>query len=109
MLQFTLWRLEALGDWTRPQLVATMEALAAELDLKIRVLLAPLFVALSGQAVSLPLYDSLVFLGPDLARARLRDGLEALGGVSKKAAKRLEKRYAELGQGSADEESTAES
>ena len=109
VLQFTLWRLEALGDWTRPQLVATVEALAAELGLKIRVLLAPLFVALSGQAVSLPLYDSLVFLGPDLARARLRDGLEALGGVSKKAAKRLEKRYAELGQGSADEESAAES
>jgi len=73
------------------------------------VLLAPLFVALSGQAVSLPLYDSLVFLGPDLARARLRDGLEALGGVSKKAAKRLEKRYGELGQGSVDEHSAAES
>jgi hypothetical protein len=36
-------------------------------------------------------------------------GGPALGGVSKKAAKRLEKRYAELGQGSADEESTAES
>jgi glutamyl-tRNA synthetase len=109
VLQFTLWRLEALSDWTRPQLVATVEALAAELGLKIRVLLAPLFVALSGQAVSLPLYDSLVFLGPDLARARLRDGLEALGGVSKKAAKRLEKRYGELGQGSAEEESAAES
>ena len=108
-LQFTLWRLEALGDWRRPALVATVEGLASALGMKIRVLLAPLFVALSGQAVSLPLYDSLVFLGPDLSRARLREGLEALGGVSKKAAKRLEKRYAELDQGGADEESAAES
>ena len=109
VLQFALWRFEALSDWTRPQLVATVEALAEELELKIRVLLAPLFVALSGQAVSLPLYDSLVFLGPDLARARLREGLEALGGVSKKAGKRLEKRYAELGLRGAGEGRSAES
>ena len=31
VLQFALWRFEALSDWTRPQLVATVEALAEEL------------------------------------------------------------------------------
>ena len=96
-LQYVTWRLDALREWTREALVAEHTRLAGELDLKIRELLAPLFVALSGRAVSLPLYDSMVQLGPDLTRARLRRALEALGGVSKKQAKRLEKRYRELG------------
>ncbi|MEE2893823.1 MAG: glutamate--tRNA ligase [Pseudomonadota bacterium] len=96
-LQYVVWRLDALTDWSRDALVAEHTRLANELGLKIRELLAPLFVALSGRAVSLPLYDSMVQLGPDLTRARLRRALLALGGVSKKQAKRLEKRYRELG------------
>ena len=35
----------------------------------------------------------MVFLGADITRVRLRDALEALGGVSKKQAKRLEREY----------------
>jgi hypothetical protein len=44
--------------------------------------------------VSLPLFDSLVFLGPDVTRMRIRDALAVLG-VSRKESKRLEKRYQE--------------
>jgi glutamyl-tRNA synthetase len=44
--------------------------------------------------VSLPLFDSMVFLGPDLTRVRLREALAVLG-VSKKQSKRLEKRHRE--------------
>ena len=64
------------------------------MQLKIRDFLKPLFVALSGRSVSLPLFDSMVFLGPDLTRMRLREALKALG-VSKKQAKRLEKQHRE--------------
>jgi glutamyl-tRNA synthetase len=39
----------------------------------------------------------MAILGPDITRARLRHAIEACGGVSKKAAKRLEKDYAALG------------
>ncbi|MEE4297817.1 MAG: glutamate--tRNA ligase, partial [Pseudomonadales bacterium] len=84
LLQFASWRLDGLQDWKREALVDAMTALARELDMKIRGLLAPLFVALSGRPVSLPLYDSMVLLGPELTRARLRTAIEGLGGVSKK-------------------------
>jgi glutamyl-tRNA synthetase len=40
--------------------------------------------------------DSMSILGADITRARLRHGIDVLGGVSKKAAKRLEKEYAAL-------------
>ena len=102
VLQFTSWRLDGQVDWSREALVAALTGLADGLGMKIRTLLAPLFVAISGRPVSLPLYDSMVFLGPEIVRARLRGAIEQLGGVSKKQAKRLEKRYRELDRGSDD-------
>ena len=96
VLQFALWRLDALPDWERETLVECLTGLARALDMKIRVLLGPLFVALSGRPVSLPLYDSMVILGSDVSRARIRDAIDVLGGVSKKQAKRLEKRFQDL-------------
>jgi glutamyl-tRNA synthetase len=42
--------------------------------------------------------DSLAILGLDLARARLRNALSVLGGVSKKLTKTLDKEYRVLGQ-----------
>jgi glutamyl-tRNA synthetase len=96
-LQFVLWRLEAQQDWQRDALFAVLKALAEAMALKPKVLFAPLFVALSGQPVAYSIPDSMAILGPDMTRARLRQAIEACGGVSKKAAKRLEKDYAALG------------
>ena len=39
------------------------------------------------------LFDSMSVLGPDMTRARLRHALKAVGGVSKKKLKKLEKQY----------------
>ncbi|MCC5885908.1 MAG: glutamate--tRNA ligase [Gammaproteobacteria bacterium] len=106
VLQFALWRLEQVPDWERSTLVECMTSLAAGLGVKIRALLGPLFIALSGRPVALPLYDSMVILGSDVTRARLRDAIDVLGGVSKKQAKRLEKRYRELGEAGPDAAAT---
>lgn len=87
--------LDALRDWQRDELFTICQKLSQWHQLKIRDYLKPLFVALSGRAVSLPLFDSMVFLGPDLTRMRLREALNALG-VSKKQGKRLEKQHREF-------------
>lgn len=84
--------LDAMRDWERQTLFDTCQDLAAFMDLKIRDFLYPLFIAISGRSVSLPLFDSMVFLGPDLTRARIREALGVVG-VSKKQAKRLEKQH----------------
>ncbi|MEE4361123.1 MAG: glutamate--tRNA ligase [Pseudomonadales bacterium] len=101
VLQFALWQLEAVEVWERQALVDALESLARAMELKIRALLGPLFVALSGRPVALPLYDSMVVLGPDVTRVRIRDAMDVLGGVSKKQAKRFEKRYQALTAGGA--------
>ncbi len=86
--------LDALRHWERDRLFEICQRQSTWMNLKFRDFLKPLFLALSGRDVSLPLFDSMVFLGPDLTRMRLREALNALG-VSKKQAKRLEKLYRE--------------
>jgi len=85
--------LDSLREWERGQLFAICQDLAEWMQLKTRDFLQPLFIVLSGRTVSLPLFDSMVFLGPDLTRMRLREALNVLG-ASKKQNKRLEKLYA---------------
>jgi glutamyl-tRNA synthetase len=96
VLYFSSRRLDAMQDWSAEQLKAELQRLSTETGLKIRDFLFPLFVAISGSAVSTPLFESLQILGPDLSRARLRAGLEALGGVGKKLASQLDEEYARL-------------
>ena len=93
VLQFSLWDLERVTAWDKGQLTDLFVQLADDLDLKIRDVLAPIFVAISGKSVSPPLYDSMVVLGPDMSKARIKHAIDALGGVSKKAGKKLSKEY----------------
>ncbi len=96
ILQFVAWELDNLRDWNREAINTLMVDLAGKMDLKIRDLLAPVFIAIAGKPVSPPLFDSMALLGPDMCRARVRHALDAAGGISKKQAKRLEKEYRDL-------------
>ena len=93
VLQFTLWSMDELAVWERDRLYEICKALADALGLKIREFLSPLFVAISGRQVALPLFDSMALLGADLTRMRIRSALDALGGVSKKKGKALAREY----------------
>ena len=64
---------------------------------KMKDFLAPLFIAISGSTASFSVFDAMVLLGPDMTRARIRHAIEVLGSVSKKAMKRFEKAYREIG------------
>jgi glutamyl-tRNA synthetase len=97
VLQFSLWRLEAQADWSGESLNQLFVELAEQLELKIRDVLAPIFIAVSGRSVSPPLFDSMSLLGADMTRARVRHALNSLGGISKKQLKKLDKQYAVLG------------
>jgi glutamyl-tRNA synthetase len=94
ILQFALWRLEAERHWERDRLFANLKGLADALDIKLKDFLAPLFIAIAGTPASFSVMDSMVLLGPDMSRARLRHAVEVLGGYGKKALKKLEKTYA---------------
>ena len=92
-LQFAQWRLDSLTSWNRDAVFAAMKELGEQMGLKIRDFLAPLFIAIAGTSATISVFDSMVMLGSDLSRARIRHAIDALGGVSKKQAKRLQKEY----------------
>ena len=96
VLHHTLAAFDEMRDWRRDELFALCQTLSEALGLKFRDFLVPLFIATSGRAVSLPLFDSWVFMGSDLSRSRLRAALDALG-VSNKERKRLDKEYQGIG------------
>ena len=92
ILHHLLAILDAHVTWDKDSLFAICGALASSMDLKMRDFLSPVFVAISGKKVALPLFDSMVILGPDLSRARLRDALNVIG-VYGKEQKKLEKAF----------------
>lgn len=96
VLQFTLWEMESLDGWDRDKLNDLFARLAESMDIRIRDVLAPIFVAVSGKPVSPPLFDSMAIIGPDLIRARIKHATDVLGGVSNKAMKKLQKEYETL-------------
>ena len=93
ILAFAGWKLEMLQPWKRDAIHAMCKALSDVLEVRFRDLVFPLFVAISGRAVSLPLFDSMEILGRDVTLVRLRDAIECLGGLSKKRAKAFEKEF----------------
>jgi glutamyl-tRNA synthetase len=99
-LQFALWQLEAQRHWTRDTIWNDLKGIADALGVKVKDFLAPLFVAIAGTSASLSVVDSMELLGPDMSRARIRHAIDVLGGVSKKATKRLEKEFQGLQAGS---------
>jgi glutamyl-tRNA synthetase len=96
LLQFTLWHLEGVRHWNRDAIFAALKIVATAMNIKLKDFLAPVFVAIAGTTASISVMDSMVLLGPDLSRARLRHAIEVLGGVSKKALKTLEKNYSTI-------------
>ncbi len=96
VLQFSLWQLEQLPEWTRDDIEQCLQSLAGKLNLKIRDFLFPLFVAITGKPVSTSVIEAITILGIDITRARLRAGIDVLGGISNKQLKVLEREYRDL-------------
>ncbi len=97
VLQFSLWRLEALNTWERDDIFTALKTLSAAMDIKLKEFLSPLFLAIAGTTSSFSVMDAMTLLGPEISRARLRHTMTALfGEIGKKQLKKLEKAYQQL-------------
>ncbi len=99
VMQMVLWELERLRPWDVAGIEAVFRRMAELLDMRMKHLVAPFYVAVSGTKVSTPLFDSMAILGGDLSRVRVRTAVQVLGGLSKKRLKSLQKRYDRLTSG----------
>lgn len=81
-LQLASWGFDAVRTWQTPEIESVLKSVAEKLDAKLRDVTRPFYVAITGSATSVPLYDAIRILGRDIVRERLRVALEVLGGVS---------------------------
>lgn len=77
-LRTALARLESVRDWRHEDLEASMRALAEELGVKAGDLFMPIRVAVTGRAVSPPLFETMEVLGRERTLTRLSAALEQL-------------------------------
>ena len=93
ILQIVLWRMEQLSDFRTEAMEEVFRTVAERSGVKLRELTKPFYVALTGDDVGPPLFQSMEIFGSDLVRMRLRRAIEALGGISGKKQKGIEQLY----------------
>lgn len=96
ILQIATWKLETLPEWTEDNIFKTLKGLSAAMDIKLRDMMAPFFVAIAGSTSSTPVMNSMYIIGADMTMARLRHAVEVLGGLGKKKLKKIEKTAADM-------------
>lgn len=98
ILQLSLWKLETERHWDKEHIMADVKAIGDHLGVKLKDVLFPFFVAITGSPRSVSVLDAMVILGPDMVRARLRFALGLFDALSKKELKALEDEFAAIGQ-----------
>jgi glutamyl-tRNA synthetase len=97
LLKLAQWEIEKVGAWNRQSIQDVFTRMTEKENLKMKNLMAPFFVAMSGSAVSLPAFESMEILGRDLVVRRIQYALESLGAagfeLKGKGLKELESYY----------------
>ena len=73
--------LEKILEWNVETIEAELRAIADRMGKKLKVVVAPLFVAVSGSSRSLPLFDSMAILGRSVVRQRLKLAAQAVASL----------------------------
>ena len=73
--------LEKILEWNVEAIEAELRAVADRMGKKLKVVVAPLFVAMSGSSRSLPLFDSMAILGRSVVRQRLKLAAQAVASL----------------------------
>ena len=81
-----LTQLDAMTQWDRNGVEASLRRTAEVLEVKLKEVIRPLYIAVTGEPQGVPLFDAITHLGRDIIRERLRHALELLGAPTKKEA-----------------------
>jgi glutamyl-tRNA synthetase len=79
-----LQQFDALIEWNKEGVEATLRRTAEVLGAKLKDVIRPMYIAVTGQPQGVPLFDAITHLGRDIIRERLRHAMELLGPATKK-------------------------
>lgn len=78
ILEKVLPMVDGLAEWSREAIEEEIRRIADDMGRKVRTVIPPLFIALTGSSRSLPLFDSMALLGRSIVRQRLKQALAAI-------------------------------
>ena len=101
LLKIAQWKLESLAQWDSEAVKACFNVIAEKENIKLKELMMPFYIVISGSKVSLPVFESMEIIGKDMCIRRLQYALEAMenagfalkGKTLKKLADYYEKQY----------------
>ena len=93
MQQLSSLEIEKIGNRQHECVDSTLMLVAKKIELEPREFLFPLFVSITGKPASTSVIEAITILGLDLCRARVRNSIMILGGLSKKSEKALAKKH----------------
>ena len=96
ILQFTLWKLENQRHWNKENIFQDLKTLSKSMNLKMKDFMFPIFVAISGTSNSWSVIDSMVMLGPDMTRSRLRNAVHMFEVSSDVSTEQLEYEFLDM-------------
>ena len=82
-----LQQFDSMIEWNKDGVDATLRRTAEVLEVKLKDLIRPIYLAITGSAQGVPLFDAITHLGRDIIRERLRHAMELLGPASAKEVK----------------------
>ncbi|MGD9163354.1 MAG: glutamate--tRNA ligase [Chromatiales bacterium] len=87
------WEFEGLTEWTAESIESAIRTVGMKLDVKIRQVTGVLFVVVTGNKVSTPLFATIEVTGKDLVLARMRQAVNTIGAIGKKKMKSMQSEY----------------
>lgn len=78
ILEKVLPIVDTLAEWTREAIEEEIRRISEDMGRKVRTVIPPLFIALTGSSRSLPLFDSMALIGRSIVRQRLKQALAAI-------------------------------
>jgi len=97
ILKIAQWEIEKSRSWDAESIKTVLSNISEKEEMKFKKLLTMFFVAMTGDSVSLPLFDSMAIMGRDMCLRRIQYALEILAdrgtALSGKKLKKLTRDY----------------
>lgn len=80
ILKFLWLQLEYIEKWNKATIIYKVKQLSNHFKIKMKTILAPIFIAINGRLISTSVIDTIVIIGKDITRVRLKQAINILGG-----------------------------
>lgn len=80
VLKFLGLQLEYIEKWDKATILYKVKQLSNHFKIKMKTIIAPIFIAINGRLISTSVIDTIVIIGKDITRIRIKQAINILGG-----------------------------